>query len=157
VAASSNLLDMATSTKEIPVSQVTVAALPKIIRFTGVHDAGPADPRPNGVCPHCGAEGRYTFHFVCDDGNEYGAMRGCLKLFPVSKIATEDKKLREKQLDLRKRYGGEAHLNSWQTKIREAIDAHYAGELSETDALETIRQQNAKMGAYRTQKYGKRW
>lgn len=33
-------------------------------------------------CPHCGAIGRYVYRFLCADGQEYGAMRGCFGKFP---------------------------------------------------------------------------
>lgn len=133
------------------------ADLPRIIRFDGMHDGGPCDDGPTATCPHCGADGRYVFWFDCEDGTHRGAMSGCIKLFPVSPVAEVDRKLIEKLHDLQKRYGKETTLNSWQRKIREAIDAFYAGDADEAQTLRTIQQQNAAMQAYRANKHGKAW
>ena len=136
---------------------MTQNELPKIVRFLGVDDAGPADPRPNGVCPHCGAEGRYTWRFLTEDGQTLGAMSGCLKLFPVSLVALEEKRLIEKERDLQKRYGESAHLNSWDTKIMEAVGAFHRDEISEKDFERTVRQQKAAAQQWRKKKYGRSW
>lgn len=53
--------------------------LPAIVAILNKHDSGEYG---NSSCPHCGALGRYTYHFICDDGRKYGAMAGCIKLFP---------------------------------------------------------------------------
>jgi len=39
------------------------------------------DREPTGICPHCGAGGRWIHVFLCDDGLIYGAMSGCINLF----------------------------------------------------------------------------
>lgn len=59
------------------------ATLPAIVAIVGVTDCGPCtDGEMSGHCPHCGAGGRYIWHFICADGTRRGAMRGCLALFP---------------------------------------------------------------------------
>ncbi|HEX6052755.1 MAG TPA: hypothetical protein VFZ21_25995 [Gemmatimonadaceae bacterium] len=65
---------------------MTVAALPKIVRFLGTDDHGPGG---STTCPHCGATGRYVIRFQVEDGRTLGAMRGCIKLFPVTELARE--------------------------------------------------------------------
>ena len=132
------------------------STLPRIIQFTGMHDAGPADPRPNGVCPHCGADGRYTHFFKCDDGTERGAMSGCIKLFPVAPTALEQKRLMDKERKLQQTYGKDAHLNSWDTKIQEALDKFFAGEIDEAEAMRVASYQKAQTQAWRDRKYGRR-
>lgn len=127
-------------------TNVPKADYPKIMLYTGMHDAGPADPRPNGTCPHCGAEGRYTYFFRASDGNEYGAMSGCLKLFPVSEIALEQKRLMDKR-----RTSG--RTNSWDDKAQDAINRFAAGDLDEDEALRIIRAQRAACAAWVARKY----
>jgi hypothetical protein len=61
------------------------AKLPAIVAIVGVKDGGPTDGGyGSAICPHCGAEGRYVYSFICEDGKRRGAMAGCLKLFPKS-------------------------------------------------------------------------
>lgn len=59
-------------------------ALPRIVRFLGTDDHGPGG---STSCPHCGAIGRYVIRFQVEDGRHLGAMRGCIKLFPVTELA----------------------------------------------------------------------
>lgn len=56
--------------------------LPEIVAITGMRDFGPSDGE--GSCPHCGCRGRYVWYFICADGSQRGAMRGCIQLFPGS-------------------------------------------------------------------------
>ena len=87
------------------MNQPSIASLPRIVRFLGTDDS------PGSCCPHCGAEGRYTLRFQVEDGRTMGAMRGCVQLFPVSRVATEELRLREKLAALVKRFGQGATLN----------------------------------------------
>ena len=48
-------------------------AFPKLIAVVGYYESD--------TCPHCGAQGKHVFQFLCEDGVVRGAMRGCLKLF----------------------------------------------------------------------------
>jgi hypothetical protein len=152
---------MTTATKGADMSDTRVTRagyvvktdLPKIVRFLDFMDYGPADGgQGSTTCPHCGSPGRYVLTFLCDDGGRYSAMRGCVKLFPTSRIAVEDQKLVERLAELRKTYGPEAKLNSWQARIREALDAFYAGEANETDTIRTIDRENAAMKAWRSKR-----
>lgn len=65
---------------------MSVAALPKIVKFLGTDDHGPGG---STSCPHCGATGRYVIRFQVEDGRQLGAMRGCIKLFPVTELARQ--------------------------------------------------------------------
>lgn len=75
------------------------APLPRIVRFLGTDDHGPGG---NASCPHCGATGRYVVRFQVEDGRQLGAMRGCLKLFPVTELARQHEYLIAKKARYRK-------------------------------------------------------
>lgn len=62
------------------------APLPRIVKFLGIDDHGPGG---STSCPHCGATGRYVIRFQVEDGRQLGAMRGCIKLFPVTELARQ--------------------------------------------------------------------
>jgi len=65
------------------------SALPAVLAITGVDDGGPcSEGYGSNTCPHCGAEGRYIIRFLCEDGAERGAMKGCFQLFPGSSTRT---------------------------------------------------------------------
>lgn len=101
------------------------AKLPAIIAIVGVHDGGPMDGGfGSAQCPHCGAEGRYVYTFICEDGKRRGAMAGCLKLFPqsnspVSKLVIEAHK-RDRQA---KDFKPPRKLASWWAAMIAATDA----------------------------------
>jgi hypothetical protein len=128
-----------------------LADLPKITRYVGMTDHGPADD--NGVapttCPHCGSPGRYVHHFEVEGGYTASAMSGCIRLFGITRLAQEDMKLSEKERELA---GKKWNPNSWQKKMREAIEAAYKGEITEDEALRTIDRQKAASAAYYEQK-----
>lgn len=105
------------------------APLPRIVRFIGTDDA------PDSECPHCGATGRYIHRFVVEDGRTLAAMSGCVKLFPSSRIAHEEARLRKK-LDERKRKGWK--LNWSDSRALEAIEQFYAGAIDERSALRAV-------------------
>jgi hypothetical protein len=107
---------------------MAISTFPKIIRFTGTTDSGDFG---NATCPHCGALGRYVIHFLTEKGNG-GAMAGCVKLFPVSQVALEEKRLREKQEDYEKKGW---KLNKLDSAALEALEEFYLNKLSEQDAL----------------------
>lgn len=150
-ATSADLAAAATASKKAPVLGKDTP-FPKVIQFLGITDGGPCDDGPTAMCPHCGADGRYIHWFVTDDGHTRGAMAGCVKLFPVSPIAAAHQKLVEKEADLMKRFGRDAHLNSWDTKKMQTIEAFYAGEITEADALRTISYQTAAATSWRRSK-----
>ena len=106
------------------------AALPLIVRFLGADDA------PDSVCPHCGATGRRIYRFVTSDGRTRGAMSGCVKLFPVSPVAREELRLREKEA----RYAAQGWgLNGLDARALASIDAFYSGVGDESSAMAAVR------------------
>lgn len=109
-----------------------VTSYPRIVRFTGRHDM------PDSSCPHCGATGRWIHTFVVDDGRHLAAMSGCVKLFPVSRIATEEARLRQKLERYQKSFGAGARLNQRDTEALNAIDSFYAGIGDERSVLSII-------------------
>ena len=128
---------------------VATLSLPRIVRFLGTSDGGPSDGKGSAECPHCGASGRYVHRFQCEDGTTRGAMSGCIKLFPVHPIASADMALNERERDLQKRFGPTASLNTWDKRIRVAIDAFYAGEMNERTALDQIQWAQQAKSTYR--------
>lgn len=55
-----------------------IESYPKRVAILAVDDTGPDS---GARCPHCGAEGRYIYHFLCDDMVIRRAMAGCIHLF----------------------------------------------------------------------------
>lgn len=125
--------------------------LPKIIRFEGKHDSGEYGA---ATCPHCGADGRYVWTFTCDDGKRHGAMSGCIKLFPVSPLAEEHKKIIERKADRDKK--GQT-LASWDIAKLDAIDKVAAGEMHEGAAMLIVRSENARRSAWMDRNKKGRW
>ncbi len=79
-----------------------------------------------------GAEGRFILRFQVEDGTVRAAMRGCAKLFPTSKLAIEDLRLREKEA----RYAKQGwKLNRADADARYAIEQFYLGKFTESHAL----------------------
>ena len=131
-----------------------IHSLPTITQFLYITDAGPSDDgQGSTVCPHCGSPGRYVHHFIVEGGEHRAAMSGCVKLFPVHPIALRHQKLEDKQRKLTQQYGPDAHLNSWDAKIMEAIEGFYAGTLTEQDAYRVIDNQTAAATQWRERKY----
>lgn len=83
--------------------------LPRIVRFLGTDDCG-----PGATCPHCGATGRWIVRFQVEDGRTLGAMRGCVKLYPVSDLARQH----EHFIAKKQRYG--AQRPPWSLNARDA-------------------------------------
>jgi hypothetical protein len=111
------------------MNETQMQSLPRIVRFLETSDS------PGASCPHCGAEGRFVLRFVVEDGRTLGAMRGCVQLFPVSRIAREELRLREKLAGyLKKGWNG---LNRRDTEALAAI-AFYAGACDERSALSIV-------------------
>lgn len=110
--------------------------------LVGVWDCGPCEPgAPSAFCPHCGSGGRHVIGFVCENGEQRGAMRGCLKLFRMSRLAAQ-------QLDSLKRFKDdtEAHARgsrkwpaaSWDQDIYSITAALEAGEITADEAVGRI-------------------
>lgn len=72
---------------------------------------------------------------MVEDGRTLGAMKGCVKLFPVSRIAMEELRLREKLEKYQKSYGAQARLNRHDEDALKAIEAFYDGTRNERSAL----------------------
>lgn len=134
-------------------TQTPKTGLPTIVQFLGCDDSGEYG---NALCPHCGAKGRYVFHFLCDDGNRHGAMAGCIKLFPVSKIADEHKKIIERA---RERALKGYKLASWDVAKLTAIEAFYSTDMGATEfarVWDVIRNENNRRSNYMAKKgYGR--
>jgi hypothetical protein len=111
--------------------------LPTIVRFLGTDDS------PDSSCPHCGCTGRYIHRFVVDDGRTLAAMSGCVKLFPVSRIALEEQRLMKKKADYEKKGW---HLNRDDSAALEAIARFFAGEFDERTALSRVDSAKANNG-----------
>ena len=132
-----------------PDTHKPVKDYPKIVEYITMIDGGPCDDGPTSVCPHCGSDGRYVHYFKCEDGGEYGAMSGCIKLFPVSPVVSEHMKIADKARELKAKGW---KLNSWQTAILEAIQAFYAGTVDEAETMKVITRQKNAMAQYRANK-----
>ena len=114
-------------------ARVPAPVFPRIIRFRGTDDA------PGSNCPHCGAEGRWIINFTVEgpDGKPVNraAMRGCVKLFPVSRIALEELRLQDKAA----RYAKQGwSLNRGDAHALAQIEAFYAGTVDERQALAIV-------------------
>ena len=106
------------------------STLPKRVLTLRTIDCGPmeeGDYEPTGICPHCGAGGRWIHVFLCDDGLIYGAMSGCIKLFgegPKTKLAIMGEKAIEKEKasarDLEYR-GKKTPVAKWFTAVLDAL------------------------------------
>jgi hypothetical protein len=64
----------------------------KVVRVLDRIDYGPWQEDAHGEkseataeCPHCGAWGRYVWVFETDDGQQHGAMEGCMQIWPNGK------------------------------------------------------------------------
>ena len=83
-------------------------------QFLGVEDTGPADcGRFNGSCPHCGAEGRYIYHWS-EYGKHRAAMVFCYKML-TGKVDKDDE-TQFMEILSRKLAQGKP-LNGWQKTV----------------------------------------
>lgn len=126
------------------------ADLPKVVYVTGRDDAGEYGA---ATCPHCGAEGRYVYRFICEDGTERGAMAGCFKQFPQHPFATKAAVLIAKQADYCEKGW---MLPSWDEATLDAIHAFGTQAISETEARDRIRAAERTRDAYRARRFGRR-
>jgi hypothetical protein len=122
------------------------ANLPKIVAVVGLQDYGPCEGGASAICPHCGAEGRYVYSFLCDDGTRRGAMRGCFSKFPRHKFAVESARILDKEADYKKKGW---NLPTWDSEIKAAIFDFADGKISEAEAERVIRAAQARRDAYR--------
>lgn len=122
----------------------TVSSFPRIVRIVGNFESD--------TCPHCGARGRYVTAFETDDGRHLAAMAGCIRLFPVSPIASEHLRLMKK-LEACNRTG--RRLNRWDLASLDAIEAFYAGTMNEDAALCVVKAQRSAASAWRSGRFGR--
>lgn len=129
-----------------------VSTFPKILRITSTIDSGEFG---SAHCPHCGAECRYykLFDAISLEGGivQLGAAAGCIKLFPISKLAERHIKLLDKQKDYARK--GWA-LNKADARIMDIIDSAAKGELEEGEALQQVRKIDADMREWRKSRKG---
>ena len=125
-------------------------SLPKIVKFTGMTDAGEYG---NATCPHCGAKGRYIYHFTCADDSERGAMAGCLKRFPMHAFAAKHQAILARENEYRAKGWS---LPSWDVEILHAIEKFAAGEVTEFAATAIIKRAEIRRRNTLEQKYGRR-
>lgn len=113
------------------------ANLPKVIEVLALDDAGEGGA---AICPHCGAVGRYVYHFRCDDGTERGAMRGCFSKFPQHPFAKRLAAILAKEQEQAKRESWNRHeLPLWDIEVRDAVRAYTNGTMTEQEAEDAIR------------------
>lgn len=122
------------------------ANLPKIVFMLSVEDGGPDG---GTYCPHCGAEGRYIYNFVCEDGSTYGAMKGCLSKFPMHPFAKLHGEIMGKELEFRRKGWS---LPRWDAQVKEAIEKYADNLLSESDVQKAINSAQAAKNAYMKRK-----
>jgi hypothetical protein len=128
------------------------STLPKIITVLGVKDCGPCDPEPTGVCPHCGADGRYIYSFLCEDGTVRGAMKGCIQLFPRHPLAFKVQGVFKKQVDYAKK---KWKLASWDSAVIEATGDLEARRISLAEWEGRVRNAFAQRDAYLARRFGR--
>jgi hypothetical protein len=116
--------------------------LPQVIEILGLEDSGEFG---NARCPHCGAEGRYVYHFTCADGTTRGAMKGCFSHFPKHRYAQRMARIAGKENDLR---GSSRTLASWDLEVAEAIRAFADGTLSEVEVDRRLWHADAQKNAW---------
>jgi hypothetical protein len=125
-------------------------ALPKILAILDCVDHGPCDPEPTAVCPHCGADGRYVYHFLCEDGKVHGAMKGCIQLFPHHKLTSKIQAVFAKQRDYEKK---KWKLASWDQEVIDACGALQSQTISVQDWERRVNDAFNRRNAYLAQKY----
>lgn len=108
--------------------------LPQVLYIEYLEDAGEDGA---ASCPHCGALGRYTYFFVCTDGSQRDAMKGCFSHFPKHPFAERHAQILEKQKANAKKGWSMA---SWDKKVMDAIEQFGRGEITEWQAKDVIRQ-----------------
>lgn len=126
------------------------ADLPKILAIIDVHDGGPCEGgMATATCPHCGADGRFVYTFLCEDGTTRGAMKGCLSKFPHHPFANEMERILGKERDYEKKGW---NLPKWDVEIRDAILAFADRDISEMEAQTRVNRAKAQAAAYRNRR-----
>lgn len=123
-----------------------ISTYPHRIVTLRVYDAGPVD-LGGGRCPHCGAEGRWIYSFLCDDGKVHAAMSGCIKLFPESRDFPTLRKMAklaiEKDMDMRLHPATRGtKLAGWFQATLDTLARLEKGEVTLLEAANLIAQQH---------------
>lgn len=127
------------------------STLPKILAVLDREDHGSCEDGASAICPHCGAEGRYIFRFVCADGKIHGAMSGCIQLFPKHRLTDKVMAVFEK----RDRYEkAKWVLPSWDQAVVGACYDLGAGKIDLPAWESIVRNAFAKRDAYHLNKHG---
>ncbi len=128
------------------------ANLPRVVQIIDLEDHGEFGA---ASCPHCGAEGRYIYRFICEGSPDEirGAMKGCFAHFPKHPFVAKDQAIREKERECA-RTGRQ--LASWDIEIRDAITAYVNGTISETQATQRIRTAEYGRDCYLRRRFGRR-
>jgi hypothetical protein len=100
---------------------------PSILAVIDIKDCGPCDPEPSGVCPHCGAYGRWIYTCLMSDGTHKGMMKGCLHSFKRDACAVECERALSKQKEAIK---GNGYVSKWDSQVINALDGFVAGTVS---------------------------
>ena len=113
----------------------------KTFKFLYVEDHGPCDNgHASAVCPHCGAEGRYVYHWE-EDGEHRAAMAGCYKM--LTGHLQKDDFNRYFQL-LSEKQAKNKPLNSWDRTVLRMLDfkkeGKYPDDWCDSKISEAIRQ-----------------
>jgi len=123
----------------------------KISEFIEVVDLG---PMPNGgSCPHCGAEGRYIYKWIDDEGFTRGAMAGCFKILTrggwVNSFDQEYQKALAKQATGKK-------INGWDRSVINMVQKYRAEKQNQphykTWMIDKIRQIQLERKSYMARK-----
>lgn len=120
--------------------------LPQVLYVEHLDDAGEGGA---ASCPHCGALGRYTYFFTCADGSHRGAMKGCFSHFPKHPFADRHAQILEKQKANAKKGWSMA---SWDKDVITAIERFGAGEITEVEANNIIRQADSNKKSWMRRK-----
>lgn len=119
--------------------------LSRIVAVLSVDDCG-----EGAICPHCGAEGRYIYSFLCEDGTQRAAMRGCLGKFPQHPVFAPEM---TRILDKERRYKNAGWtLPAWDEEIKAAILAYAAGDVTEAAAKSRVLRAKHQAAAYRARR-----
>lgn len=103
------------------------ADLPRVVEILDLKDYGEYGAVS---CPHCGAQGRYIYFFTTDNGQSYGAMKGCFRKFPKSPYADRMAKLLGKEKEFKAK---KWKLASWDQDSINAIRAYGEGKILQKD------------------------
>lgn len=127
------------------------STLPKILAILGCDDHGPCDDGATASCPHCGADGRYVYHFLCDDGKVHGAMAGCIQLFPKHPLTNKIKTVFEKKRDYDKK---KWKLAEWDQTVIDACGGLQTQAITTTEWERRVKHAFDHRAAYLNRKYG---